>query len=190
LTIGSFRQTPISDFNNREPIFSLAFPTLFLNSLAEFVKPRQREVNLLSYVHHLLCYKDRRFTAHPQFRFTAYNVVVQQITLLKAGFFVQQTRDRAEITVIFTYNIFQVQQLKCPALFVTFSAADYHWYDLMRLLPRFEEWKIASPSLRLHMARDAVRDNPDIVAYFFNKRWELFRKHYLDKVFKVKDHWM
>jgi hypothetical protein len=84
-----------------------------------------------------------------------------------------------------------VRQLLCPSLFVTFSAADYHWDSLMRLLPNYQHWLEleADPKARSQHARDAVRDNPLIVAYHFVQRLRGFQDEVLKPKFNVVDYW-
>ncbi|OXV12219.1 hypothetical protein Egran_00019, partial [Elaphomyces granulatus] len=56
-----------------------------------------------------------------------------------------------------------VRQLRSPHLYLTFSAADYHWESLMRHLPRYQEWLGAQTNEeRMRIAREGVRDNPCI----------------------------
>ncbi|KAF1944714.1 hypothetical protein EJ02DRAFT_302251, partial [Clathrospora elynae] len=58
VSMGSVRHTPIAEFNNQEPLFSLAFQSLFQNGVGDFVSPRMRKVSFPSYVKFLMCYKD------------------------------------------------------------------------------------------------------------------------------------
>ncbi|EED14664.1 conserved hypothetical protein [Talaromyces stipitatus ATCC 10500] len=88
------------------------------------------------------------------------------------------------------------QQLKAmvhnlgPAhLFLTLSAADLHWDDLMKLMPRYQEWQQGTSSERIKISRENLRENPHIVANWFHIRFAAFRKELLDKKFKVKDYW-
>lgn len=84
----------------------------------------------------------------------------------------------------------QVKQLGCPHLFVTLSAADYHWKPLMSILPSYEEWKAArTTSERMKITRENVRDNPLIVAYHFERRYEAFLKEVLKPKFHITDYW-
>lgn len=57
-----------------------------------------------------------------------------------------------------------------PDLFLTFSAADYHWDSLMKHMPRYEEWKEAPPHQKHRIARDCLRSNPHIGAFHFSRR--------------------
>jgi hypothetical protein len=53
-----------------------------------------------------------------------------------------------------------VEMLEPAHLFVTFSAADLHWDDLMRYLPRYDDWKAADTTKRMRIANVDLRDNP------------------------------
>lgn len=90
-----------------------------------------------------------------------------------------QTRHRELLAMI--------KDLKCPHVFVT-TSADVQWKNLHRFMPRTaspdtteQEW------LRLFNAN--LNENLVIVAYWFQKHWELFFKHVLQKKLKVKDYW-
>ncbi|EED13560.1 hypothetical protein TSTA_098170 [Talaromyces stipitatus ATCC 10500] len=90
----------------------------------------------------------------------------------------------------------KLQQLKAmvhnigPAhLFLTLSAADLHWDDLMWHMPRYQEWLQGTASERIQISRQNLRDTPHIVANWFHIRFATFRKEILDKKFKVVDHW-
>ena len=77
-----------------------------------------------------------------------------------------------------------VRQLGKPTIFITLSAADYHWPDLFKLLcpdKYFEE-------LSSNEKRKLMHDNPIIVAYFFQHRVKLFIKHVLVPLFGVTDY--
>ena len=55
-----------------------------------------------------------------------------------------------------------VRQLGSSHFFLTLSAADLHWPELMQHMPNYQEWLQASPVQRLRIAREALRDNPTI----------------------------
>ena len=82
-----------------------------------------------------------------------------------------------------------IKDLKCPHVFVTASAADVQWKDLHhRFMPR----KVSPDSTehdRMRLFSTNLNENPAIAAYWFQKRWELFFKHVLQKKFKIKDYW-
>jgi ATP-dependent DNA helicase PIF1 len=56
-------------------------------------------------------------------------------------------------------------------------------------MPRYQEWRVATAAKRKRLAVDFVRDNPHIVAFWFQKRIELFKKHVLFPKYKVVDFW-
>jgi ATP-dependent DNA helicase PIF1 len=60
----------------------------------------------------------------------------------------------------------------------------------MSILPRYQEWKDARTAKeRMRIARDSVRDNPLIVAYHFERRYEAFFKEVLKPKFHITDYW-
>ena len=83
-----------------------------------------------------------------------------------------------------------IKDLKCPHVFVTASAADMHWIDLHGhgLMPRTAPPN-STEQERIRLFSTNLNENPAIAAYWFQKRWELFFKHVLQKKFKIKDYW-
>jgi hypothetical protein len=77
LSLASIHATPINEFNWTQAIFSVAFPTLFLNGAAEFITTRMREIGLRDYIRHLLLYKDGRFAQHSRFRYVGFNMLMR-----------------------------------------------------------------------------------------------------------------
>ncbi|KAG5942821.1 hypothetical protein E4U60_007065 [Claviceps pazoutovae] len=59
-----------------------------------------------------------------------------------------------------------VRTLGCPALFLTFSAADLHWQDLARLMPRYDEWCSASDAGKTRIARENLKNRSHIAASY------------------------
>ncbi|KAG6094167.1 hypothetical protein E4U14_008551 [Claviceps sp. LM454 group G7] len=49
----------------------------------------------------------------------------------------------------------------------TFSAADLHWQDLARLMPRYDEWCAASDAGKARIARENLKNSPHIAASYF-----------------------
>ena len=47
-------------------------------------------------------------------------------------------------------------------------AADLNWDDLMRHLPNYQEWKQGTAAERIRYSRENLRNNPHIVAQWFN----------------------
>jgi ATP-dependent DNA helicase PIF1 len=56
-------------------------------------------------------------------------------------------------------------------------------------MPQFKEWKVSTAARRARLAMDFVRDNPHVVAYWFHRRFELFKTHVVKPKFDVVDHW-
>ncbi|KAM4062398.1 PIF1-like helicase [Hirsutella rhossiliensis] len=92
------------------------------------------------------------------------------------------TRQAAELEAC-AYNLGR------PGLFVTASAADYHWESLYRHMPRFNEWQAAPEAARMALSRQLLRDNAHIAAYHFHKRYTLFRTIVLKQKFNLTDFW-
>ena len=82
-----------------------------------------------------------------------------------------------------------VQNLGPPQLFLTLSAADLHWDDLMRHMPRYEEWRNGTPEVRNRIARMNLKENPHIAAYWFHVRFSLFKREVLSQKWKIEDNW-
>ena len=99
LSMGSVRRTPIAEFNNSELLLSMAFPTLYPSVAGEFVRPRLREVDLLAYARHIICYKDGRFARHPRFRFAVFNSLLRRQMAARAGFYVKARGGTGDISV-------------------------------------------------------------------------------------------
>lgn len=66
-----------------------------------------------------------------------------------------------------------VNQLGMPTIFLTLSAADYHWIDLYRLLTGSENVTHLTEFDRQKL----VRENPQVVDQFFDLRINAFLKH-------------
>ncbi|GBB88230.1 hypothetical protein RclHR1_14780007 [Rhizophagus clarus] len=62
-------------------------------------------------------------------------------------------------------------------IFFTFSAADFHWPNLHRLMPDDED------------AQSRVINNPHIAAWFFTKRFESFFNNMLKEKWDLEDWW-
>ncbi|KOS41326.1 hypothetical protein ACN38_g7791 [Penicillium nordicum] len=82
-----------------------------------------------------------------------------------------------------------VRMLGPAHLFVPFSAADLHWDDLMRHLPRYEDWKTAYTTERMRIASINLRDNPHIAAQWFYIRFDVFRDMVLRPHFAIVNYW-
>ncbi|KAJ9297950.1 hypothetical protein DTO271G3_4171 [Paecilomyces variotii] len=79
--------------------------------------------------------------------------------------------------------------LASPHLFLTLSAADYHWDNLICHMPYYNDWKAGSASERIRIARDNLRNNPHIATYWFKYRYNTFRKEVLNKKFGIVNYW-
>lgn len=80
--------------------------------------------------------------------------------------------------------------LKCPAIFLTFSAADLHWESLQRLMPNYDEWKAADDAGKMRISRKNLRENPHIAAHHFYHRFKIFFEEYLVPKLKITAHWV
>jgi hypothetical protein len=78
-----------------------------------------------------------------------------------------------------------VKNLGSPHLFVTLSPADLHWDDLMQRMPQYGDWRDGTVAERLRIARNNLRDNPHIAAYWFHARFQAFKKEVLFKKFNI-----
>ena len=77
LEIPSIRSTPLNEFNRSQALLSLAFPTLYPQGRAEFVKTRLRSIDYAEYIEHALRWHDGRFARHPSFRFVVFNTLMR-----------------------------------------------------------------------------------------------------------------
>ena len=78
---------------------------------------------------------------------------------------------------------------KAEDLFVTLSAADIHWDDLMRHLPNYNEWCEGTAAERIRISRENLRNNPHIVAQWIHIRYTTFKNEVLYKKFNIVDEW-
>ncbi|EED21753.1 hypothetical protein TSTA_089920 [Talaromyces stipitatus ATCC 10500] len=191
LEVSLFRSTPLIEFNRTQPLLSWAFPTLFPRGEAEFTTPRQRTVSFEDYIKHLMKFRDGRFARHPRFRYVVFNTLMRQcdganllgLTDDLRNAFADEGLEADALLKAMVKNI-------GPAhLFLTLSAADLHWDDLMRHLPRYQEWKNGTATERIHISWENLCDNPHIVANWFHIRFSSFCKEVLDKKFNVVDFW-
>jgi ATP-dependent DNA helicase PIF1 len=58
----------------------------------------------------------------------------------------------------------------------------------VRHLPLYEEWRAALSDQRVRIARENLRDNPHIVAYYFYRRLQVFTDKVLKDKFNIIDH--
>ena len=73
--------------------------------------------------------------------------------------------------------------------FFTMSAADLHWHDLHKILPGHEKYldKGIDEKEDHRLRAQAVRENADLVDWYFHHRVEAMLKHVLP-VFGVKEY--
>jgi hypothetical protein len=94
----SIRRTPIDEASGRERILSLAFPTLYPTGQADLNTPRLRNVPLIDYARHLLCWHDQRFAGHARWRFFVFNMYMRQKARSTAQFYVSRTSNIKHLT--------------------------------------------------------------------------------------------
>ena len=77
------------------------------------------------------------------------------------------------------------EQVGCPTIFFTLSAADEHWKGLFRLLMNSNDVQNLS-----HVERRKIMvDNPLLVAWYFKHRVESFMECVLKPIFEITDYW-
>ena len=63
--------------------------------------------------------------------------------------------------------------LKCPHIFLTFSAADLHWDSLAKVMPDYQLWLAADDDGKARIARKNLKENPHIAAWHFYRRFKV-----------------
>lgn len=76
-----------------------------------------------------------------------------------------------------------IRQLGCPAVFITLSAADIHWYDLHMHLQDGDVGNYIQRMQRLNQ-------NPVLAAEYFKRRVKLFIENILYPLLDAEDHWL
>ena len=76
-----------------------------------------------------------------------------------------------------------------PCLFLTFSAADLQWYDMQRVLPRFDEYAVAEDRIKRSIAWDNIRNQPHLVSEWLVRRFQHFQTAVLKPLFGYTDSW-
>ena len=84
------RLTPLNKVAGKEKIFTIAFPTLYPTSRANFNTAQQRKVDLNDYARYIMCYHDRRFGRHPCQRFLIFNLLIRRKASNSARFYVSK----------------------------------------------------------------------------------------------------
>lgn len=86
-----------------------------------------------------------------------------------------------------------VEQLGLPTLFLTLSAADFHWPDLFRLFLESEglsqEERVSLEELTEEHRRNFIANRPFVPSMFFIRRAELFLTKVIKLMLPVKDIW-
>ena len=86
-----------------------------------------------------------------------------------------------------------IDQLGLPTLFLTLSAADFHWPDLFRLLLDSEgledEERVLLEDLTEEHRRNLIANHPFVPSMFFMRRVEIFLTKILKLMYPVKDIW-
>jgi ATP-dependent DNA helicase PIF1 len=90
LPMPSIRLTPLNEFNQTQPLLSLACPTIFPRGLADFVTPRQRGISYQDYLEHAMKWNDGRFARHHTFRYIALNTLMRQQAFGHSRFYVNK----------------------------------------------------------------------------------------------------
>ncbi len=86
----TIRPTPLNEFNRSQALFSLACPSLYPYGKADFVQPRQREINYQDYLEHAMKWNDGRFAKHHTFRYIALNTLMRQQAYAHSRFYVNK----------------------------------------------------------------------------------------------------
>ncbi|KAF4993680.1 hypothetical protein FDECE_13356 [Fusarium decemcellulare] len=199
--------TRLNEFNRSQAPLSLAFPTLFPTGEGDIVEPRERGVSYADYIERLMKYHDGRFACHPRFPYVAFNTLMRQQVNRRSTYFVKRDEAKALLNSAVRYSgslcgtrafwngrRHQLEAycygLGCPAIFLTFSAADLHWESLQRHMPRYDEWKGAENRRKIAIAMVNLKENPHIAAFHFHLRYQTFLEHVLKPKFNVTEFWM
>lgn len=203
-------QNPLNEFNT-EGLICRAFPTLFPYGRGDLNSPRLHTIPKHKYFKYLLQYHDQRFAKDSRFVYYAYNTMARWTAINCGNVFVRQNelegytaedllellnepnRDLAKSIMYYgqtlrgtrafwkvrcTELLSMVRQIGTPTIFFTLSAADYHWPDLYRIISP----EIPTTELTNQMRRRIMHENPNLTAWFFNKRCEIFMKTYDENI--------
>jgi len=208
---------PLNEFSS-EGMICKAFPVLFPYGRGDLRAPRVQTITKHNYFKYLMQYHDGRFANDPRFPYYAYNSLARWDALNCGNVYVRRNRlegvsahdmlemandpdfDLASSIMYYGSNlrgtrsywkqrcselIQMVRQLGTPTIFFTLSAADYHWPDLFKILSP----NVNPNSLDEKQRATLMHDNPATVAWFFEKRCDIFMKLFMTKFFAVKDYW-
>lgn len=209
-------QHAANEFRN-EGIICKAFPVLFPYGRGDFNEPRLHKLTPHEYFKFLIQYHDGRFACDLRFPYYAYNTLARWDALSQGNVFVRHRSlansnvselqrlindprsNLAESIMFYSGGLRgtrvywrqrcseltqMIKQVGMPHIFFTLSAADYHWPDLFRLLTDLDPQHVGEAQ-----RRQLMHDNPAIVAWFFQKRCDIFMKKFLTRMFPVKDYW-
>ena len=90
--IPTIRRTPLDEFNRSQALLSPACPTIYPRGAADFVEPRQREINYQDYITHAMKWHNGRFAKHHSFRFIALNTLMRQQAHGQGRYYVKNSR--------------------------------------------------------------------------------------------------
>lgn len=181
----------IDQFECYRNCLCLAFPALFPygRNLLKYDNFNYRE-----YFKYLLRYHDSRFAKSERFIHFAYQYIAQiniinlainhrntsyQYYPLRGSDIYWQER-RNELSHM-------ICQLGNPTIFFTLTAADFHWPDLFRVLTSRSDVEISE--LTDFDRAKLLQEKPILVAWFFQKRIEIFMKKFVIPIFNVRNYW-
>ena len=88
LSLSTIWATPLDKVSRKERLFTIAFLTLYLYSIANFNYSRYRKVELIDYAYYLIRFHDRRFSWHIHQRYFIFNIIIRHKARGIAGFYV------------------------------------------------------------------------------------------------------
>ena len=99
MTLPALQSTPLSEYNQHQPLLSWAFPTLFPRGLGEYRMPRRRTVLFDDYATHLMKYCDGRFAQHARFRYVVFNIIMRTQVTNRARYYARQRQGQTSLTL-------------------------------------------------------------------------------------------
>jgi ATP-dependent DNA helicase PIF1 len=209
-------RSPIDEFRD-EGFIAKAFPVLFPYGNADLNQPRNVKLTPVEYFQFLFQFRDGRFVKDVRFRYFAMNMLNRRKAITTVQLYmkrcpnvprnVDEIRARIQTNPEFLNQLMtfssqirgskaywyqrsrelldMVDQIGLPTAFLTLSSADYHWPDLFRLI----DPDVDIASLDEKKRKKLMHDNPYPVAFFFQKRCEIFINEVLTPLFKIVDLW-
>jgi hypothetical protein len=92
------RLTLIDEAARRERIFTIAFPTLYPNGLADFNEAWSQTITLKEYTSYFICYKDKHFGRYPQWRFLVFNILMCDKSRKSARYYISKASNLSNLT--------------------------------------------------------------------------------------------